>query len=55
MMFGQVMAKIRHGGGSFMVAFWPFGRLLVWFVWSDKRVNCTNSYSRQTTKINSIV
>ena len=24
MIFGQVMAKIRHGGGSRMVAFWPF-------------------------------
>ncbi len=33
------------------------GRLLggcsVWFVWSDERVNRSNSYSRQTTKINS--
>jgi len=24
MIFGQVVAKIRHGGGSRMVAFWPF-------------------------------
>ena len=23
MIFGQVIAKIRHGGGSRMVAFWP--------------------------------
>jgi hypothetical protein len=27
MIFGQVMATIRHGGGSRRVAFWPFRRL----------------------------
>jgi len=25
----------------------------VWFVWSDERVNHSNSYSRPTTKFNS--
>ena len=28
MIFGQVIAKIRHGGGSRMVAFWPLQRRL---------------------------
>jgi len=29
------------------------GGCSVWFVWSDERVNRTNSYSRPTTEINS--
>ena len=32
MIFGQVMAKIRNGGGSRTVAFRPFGRLFGVFV-----------------------
>ena len=32
MIFGQVIAKIRHGGGSRMVAFWPFTEVVrCWF------------------------
>jgi len=56
MIFGQVMAKIRHGGGgSCTEAFWPFSE----DVWSggvfggdgDKRVKSyTNSYKFAKTK-----
>jgi len=33
MIFGQVIAKIRHGGGSRMIAFWPFTEVVrCWFL-----------------------
>jgi hypothetical protein len=39
MIFGQVMAKIRHGGGSGMVAFRPFSEVVRCGVFGgDKRV-----------------
>jgi hypothetical protein len=39
MIIGQVMAKIRHGGGSRRVAFWPFWEVVRCGVFGgDKRV-----------------
>jgi len=53
MIFGQVMAKIRHGGGgSCTEAFWPFSEDVWCGVFGgDKRVKSyTNSYKFAKTK-----